>query len=116
LVDRAADTVPGDFAHDREAAPAHLRVDDAADVRDAVARADVGQRLHERRVRRLAERPMFGRHRADRYRDRGIGDVAVQASRDVELDEIAGGETPRSRDAVYDLVVDADAAEAGEAV
>ncbi len=116
LVDGAADAVPGDLAHDREAAPAHLRVDHAADVRDAVAGTDVGQGLHERRVCGIAQRLMPGRHLADRHRDRGVGDVAVEPRRHVELHEVAGREAPRAGDAVHDLVVDADAAEAGEAV
>ena len=67
-------------------------------------------------ARRRDEPLRARRHGADRHRDAGVGVVAVELGRDVELHELALLQPPRAGDPVDRLVVDADAGHAGEVV
>jgi hypothetical protein len=116
LVQAHADPMAGQLAQDREAAALDLRLDRRADRvardaragdRDPLAQGDLGSGDHPRR-----RRPRL----ADRQRDAGVGVVAVELGRDVELDDVAVAQAARAGDAVDGLVVDADADRAGEVV
>src|SRR4051794_4616241 len=116
LVDRAPDAVAGELAQHVAAAPLDLLLDRAADGRDRAPGAGGLEALAQRGAGGGDEAPDRRPGRPDGDRDRRVGVVAVELRRDVELHELAGAQAAGARDAVHDLIVDADADGAGEVV
>ena len=62
------------------------------------------------------QRPRGRRTLSDHDAARRVRDVAVELHRDVETDQVAGGDDAGARNPVHDLLVDADEDGPGEAV
>ena len=107
---------PPEFANDVEAAAADLALDGAADIFCAIAEARGGESLAEGALAAVGEGAGIFLRGRDLDGDGGVCVVAVFYGGEVELDEIAGLDRARARDAVDDFVVDADADVAGEIV
>lgn len=72
----------------------------------------VGERLASRPQKRLGARAHF----AHGVACAGVRPIAVELRRNVDIDEIAGRQRTFGRDAVRELIIDADARRAGKAV
>ena len=76
-----------------------------ADVGEAVARNHLLDAAVERIAGHVDQFLDLGRHRSQRQRDRRVAMIALAGDAEVEADDVAVAQLPRTRDAVHDFVV-----------
>src|SRR5579872_6948085 len=116
LVDASSNAVAAQLPHHGEAVPLHLAFDGAAELGERGAGAGGAERRCEGLTRAPLQRARRAVRRRDENGDGGIGDVAIELERHIELDDIAAAEHARAGNAVHDLIVHADAGESWKVV
>src|SRR5690606_17568729 len=116
LVQRTPDAVTGEVANDLEAVRLRDALRRPADLVDPPPVARLRDGIAQRAPRRMAKPVLEGVRRRHDARAAGIGKVAVEHGRDVDVHDVAGPDHPVSGHAVRGLLVHADAGRAGEVV